>query len=71
MEQGMMAAVWKPVDVDEWLAASESEIDEPLGTKEKFWVTNPNDGSNYLFKKARVVDGSVRGKTGQSGLSIV
>lgn len=62
MEQGMMAAVWKPVDVDEWLAASESEIDEPLGTKEKFWVTNPNDGSNYLFKKARVVDGSVRGE---------
>jgi hypothetical protein len=36
--------------------------EEPLGTKEKFWVENPQDASPWLFKYARVIDGRVLGE---------
>jgi hypothetical protein len=36
--------------------------DEPLGTKEKFWVENPEDGTLWLFKYAREIDGRVMGE---------
>ncbi|MFF2087490.1 hypothetical protein ACFVVM_27265 [Nocardia sp. NPDC058176] len=49
--------VWRVEVVDEWAMASDSDqlrtTDEPLGTKEKFWVSAPDD-SRYLFKYARV-----------------
>jgi len=36
--------------------------DEPMGTKVKFWVTNPDDERPWLFKFARERDGVVRGE---------
>lgn len=36
--------------------------DEPLGTKEKFWVENPEDDTLWLFKYAREIDGRVLGE---------
>ena len=36
--------------------------DEPLGTKEKFWVDIKGDRRKWLFKFARVVNGDVRGE---------
>lgn len=42
---------------------TESEVaDEPLGTKQKFWVENPEDDRPWLFKFARERDGDVRGE---------
>lgn len=48
---------WRLAVVDPQ-AAGASE--EPMGTKDKFWVLNPEDGSPWLFKFARVVDGVTR-----------
>lgn len=53
-----MSARWSPVSVG---IADEYE-DEPLGTKQKFWVQNPDDGSFWLFKFAREKDGQTRGE---------
>lgn len=36
--------------------------DEPLGTKEKYWVVNPADESVWLFKLARVRHGRTLGE---------
>lgn len=36
--------------------------DEPLGTKEKYWVVNPSDESVWLFKLARVRHGRTLGE---------
>ncbi|MFT4043820.1 MAG: hypothetical protein QM673_11730 [Gordonia sp. (in: high G+C Gram-positive bacteria)] len=48
--------------MEDWLQA-DSEFEEPLGGKEKFWFTGPG-GSRYLFKYARCDDdgGNVRGE---------
>lgn len=49
---------WSPIRV-----ADEDEVsDEPLGTKQKFWVMNPDDGSEWLFKFARVTRGRQMGE---------
>ncbi|WAX56206.1 hypothetical protein M6B22_16925 [Jatrophihabitans cynanchi] len=55
--------IWEPVEVTDWDAELESDpiSDEPLGTKEKFWVTDPG-GKRWLFKFTRVVHGAVRGE---------
>ncbi|MED5801132.1 hypothetical protein VX037_08870 [Gordonia sp. Z-3] len=57
-----MSATWAAVDVASWLQA-DSEFEEPLGGKEKFWFTGP-DGHRYLFKYARCDDegSNVRGE---------
>jgi len=53
---------WAAVDVADWLGA-DSEFEEPLGGKEKFWFTGP-DGHRYLFKYARCDDdgSNIRGE---------
>lgn len=51
---------WDIVHVDPNVLEEVEE--EPLGTKEKFWVQNPDDGSSWLFKFAREVDGRVMGE---------
>ena len=58
-----MPALWESITVDDWLREADSRITEPLGTKDKFWITGP-DGHEYLFKFARRdPDGSnVRGE---------
>ncbi|WP_137750571.1 hypothetical protein [Microbacterium sp. SGAir0570] len=49
---------WAPVEV-----ASADEISgEPLGTKEKYWVVNPEDESVWLFKFAREGQGRTLGE---------
>lgn len=49
---------WNPVEI-----VTESEVaDEPLGTKQKFWVENPDDDRPWLFKFVRERDGEVRGE---------
>ena len=55
-------ARWESINVDEWLRDSDSR-EEPLGGKDKFWITSPG-GLEYLFKFARRdSDGSnVRGE---------
>ncbi|MBM4474049.1 hypothetical protein GS456_01070 [Rhodococcus hoagii] len=48
---------WRIEVVDDWTMTRDSDqprtTDEPLGTKEKFWVLAP-DKNRYLFKYARV-----------------
>ena len=58
-----MPARWESVTVDDWLRDADSRSAEPLGGKEKFWISGP-DGHEYLFKFARCdPDGSnVRGE---------
>lgn len=59
-----MPALWESITVDDWLRDGDGRIsEEPLGGKEKFWITGP-DGHEYLFKYARRdPDGSnVRGE---------
>lgn len=51
--------IWKPVQV---MVGAGEVTDEPLGTKEKFWVKNPEDGHPWLFKFARAIHGDVRGE---------
>lgn len=57
-----MSAAWVSVDVAGWLQ-TDSEFEEPLGGKEKFWFAAP-DGHRYLFKYARCDDdgSNVRGE---------
>lgn len=58
-----MPARWESITVDDWLLKADSRITEPLGTKDKFWITGP-DEHEYLFKFARSdPDGSnIRGE---------
>jgi hypothetical protein len=52
--------IWTPVAIEEWVTTEDGEAsEEPLGTKEKFWVKDP-DGAPWLFKYAREGDGRVR-----------
>lgn len=57
-----MSERWVSIDVASWLE-DDSEFEEPLGGKEKFWFTGP-DGHRYLFKYARCDDdgSNVRGE---------
>jgi len=49
---------WSPV-----LIVSDDEFaDEPLGTKQKFWVANPDDDRPWLLKLARVTDAGTLGE---------
>lgn len=50
---------WDAIDVADW--AAEETDDEPMSTKEKFWVTDQNDHP-WLFKFAREHHGVVRGE---------
>lgn len=56
---------WRVEAVDHWSMTPDSggprTTDEPLGTKEKFWVRAP-DGNRYLFKYARVRQGRTMGE---------
>ncbi|WP_182358837.1 hypothetical protein [Tomitella gaofuii] len=60
-----MEHAWRVEAIDEWpLAPDHSEpqiADEPLGTKEKFWV-RAADGQEFLFKYARVSQGRTMGE---------
>lgn len=48
-----MPARWESVTVDDWLREGDGRTsEEPLGGKDKFWLTGP-DGYEYLFKYAR------------------
>lgn len=61
----VMTHEWRIEVVDEWASTPDSEpprtTDEPLGTKEKFWVRAP-DNNRYLFKYARVRHGRTMGE---------
>ncbi|MEP9395141.1 hypothetical protein ABLE94_23180 [Gordonia sp. VNK1] len=56
---------WRVEVVDDWVSDADGAqlrtADEPLGTKEKFWVRAPN-GVRYLFKYARVRQGRTMGE---------
>lgn len=53
-------AQWKPANIEDgtWTRV---EAEEPLGTKDKFWVQD-GDGTRWLFKFAREKHGFVRGE---------
>lgn len=53
--------MWTPVAIEQWVTSEGGDADkeEPLGTKEKFWVTDPGS-ARWLFKYARDSDGRVR-----------
>jgi hypothetical protein len=59
LNYGEMDVLWDVVIVK---AGEASVEDEPLGTKEKFWVENPEDMMPWLFKYAREIDGRVLGE---------
>jgi len=49
---------WTPVDVKSWLQRApgteqSASQEEPLGSKDKFWLTDPA-GERWLFKYARI-----------------
>lgn len=52
---------WHSADIDDGTWAHIDEVDEPLGTKDKFWVQD-RDGTKWLFKFARERQGVVRGE---------
>lgn len=56
---------WQVESIDNWgLSADparQGTIDEPMGTKEKFWVRSP-EGREVLFKYARVRHGRTMGE---------
>ena len=56
---------WRVEVVDDWGPTSDTvqleTADEPMGTKEKFWVRSP-DGREVLFKFARVRHGRTLGE---------
>ena len=52
---------WSAVEVADWIAQDGDLPSEPLGTKEKFWVSDPQR-QQWLFKFARDPDGRVRGE---------
>lgn len=60
-----MGHEWRVEEVSDWMMTPDSDqprtTDEPLGTKEKFWVSAP-DGGHYLFKYARVRHGRTMGE---------
>lgn len=57
-----MSDAWTVVDVEAWADQSDDlPSDEPLGTKEKFWVEDPA-GQRWLFKYARGSGDAVRGE---------
>lgn len=60
-----MRPEWRIEAVDEWTMTSDVDqprtTDEPLGTKEKFWVRARNN-DRYLFKYARVRQGRTMGE---------
>lgn len=49
---------WRTVEIVD----TDELADEPLGTKQKFWVTNPDDDRPWLFKFARVREGRTLGE---------
>ena len=53
-----MPPQWNPVE----LVRDDEVEDEPLGTKQKFWVENPDDDRPWLFKFARVTDAGTLGE---------
>jgi hypothetical protein len=55
----MSTYLWDPVQI---VLGGDDIEDEPLGTKEKFWVLNPIDRHPWLFKFARTVGGQTRGE---------
>jgi len=52
---------WDPADLNDDSWTGVDEADEPLGTKDKFWVQE-KDGTRWLFKFAREKQGVVRGE---------
>lgn len=59
-----MRGRWQPVAIDDWAMHEDDSLsiaEEPLGSKEKFWVTGPG-GVRYLFKYARAKDERVMGE---------
>lgn len=60
-----MGHAWRVEAVDDWTMTPEVDqprtTEEPLGTKEKFWVLAPDD-RRYLFKYARVRHGRTMGE---------
>lgn len=52
---------WNPADLDDGTWARVDDVDEPLGTKDKFWVQD-GDGTRWLFKFAREKYGVFRGE---------
>lgn len=52
---------WNPADLDDEAWTRVDDADEPLGTKDKFWVQE-SDGTKWLFKLAREKHGVVRGE---------
>lgn len=54
-----MSPSWEPVRIER---DDYERADEPMGTKEKFWVELPDDDRLWLFKLARERDGLVRGE---------
>lgn len=48
---------WESIDASGWRTLD----DEPMGTKEKRWLSDP-DGHRWLFKASRVRDGITRGE---------
>jgi hypothetical protein len=52
---------WDSADLDNGVWARVDEAEEPLGTKDKFWVQD-TDGTRWLFKFARQKHGVVRGE---------
>lgn len=62
---GQTGEEWQIESIDDWQYLSDSAqfetADEPLGTKEKFWVKSP-DGQRLLFKYARVSMGRTMGE---------
>ena len=53
-----MSPQWSPVEI----VSADEVVDEPLGTKQKFWVENPDDDRPWLFKFARVTGAGVLGE---------
>lgn len=56
----MMPVLWDPL----WFPREETEHDEPMGSKEKWWVNIPDDDRPWLLKLSRVDvrDGVVSGE---------
>jgi hypothetical protein len=52
---------WDSADLDNGVWARVDEAEEPLGTKDKFWVQD-TDGTRWLFKFGRQKHGVVRGE---------
>lgn len=53
-----MPLIWSPVAI----VRDDEFADEPLGTKQKFWVENPDDDRLWLLKLARVTEAGTLGE---------